>query len=516
MKKTIKQDNFTILKNNNNEIIYQNKIYEKIGVVKKIENEKALIVLTNKNQVQDLTLELKRLNAFLFQKSNKTDLSNLNDIFLIYGSEVFKEKNENNKINEISFYEMLKKNFHLTYDNFLHEKNVFNKYHCLINGENYLTLQLLNQHGFNNKIDCIIIDPPYNTENLKMKYNDVFYRNEWIDFMKNRLIVAKELLSDDGVIFIHINDKEYAYLKILMDEIFQEENFIENFIWQKNSIKNNSKTTSNNHEYILCFAKNKKQIEKLNYFRQEKQGLSEIYQLKQNIVKQLEKENKTIIEIRDILEKEIRNFYKNNKHLKGISQYKFVDDNLNIFRISDVSAPNKNGLNYDIIHPVTKKICKNPSGGYRYNEETLKEILEKNLFYFGKDENTVPQYKRYLVDVEKEVMKSVITNFDEGYNDLKKILPDSDFNNPKPVSLIKTLLNAINKNKFIVLDFFAGSGTIIQAVNEINCEQNKNISCFAITSNENDICNSITLKRFQKVLFSSNEKQNMCFNYVVV
>lgn len=477
------KDKFTIIKKDLF-VLYQEQLYSKVGNLISIERNVAKIKLNNSY------LFLERIDPFLFKEKESQDN------YLIYGSEVYKKDEIQNQSLKIEIENNLQQDFS------------FSKTHRLINSENLLGLQRLKQ--YKNKIDCIIIDPPYNTQNKTMKYNDVFLSNEWVEFMKNRLIQAKNLLSEEGVIFIHINDKEYARLRLLIDEIFKEDNFIENFIWQKNSIKNNSKTTSNNHEYILCFAKNKPIVEKLNYFKVKKDGLEELLSLRKDFL--IKNKNKLEInsnqqkeELIKELEKEIKKFFKENKQLKGISQYKFVDENFEIFRISDVSAPNKKGMFYDILHPITKKICKNPQGGYRYNEETIKELLDKNLLYFGKNENTVPQFKRYLKDVEFEVCKSVIVTFDEGYNDLKNIVPNADFNNPKPVSLIKHLIRMINKKEFFVLDFFAGSGTIIQATEEVNQEDHKKITCLAITSNENNICNEITKTRFEKVLLNKGE-----------
>lgn len=365
-----------------------------------------------------------------------------------------------------------------------------NKRHKLINADNLVALNVMKK-TFRNSIDCIIIDPPYNTKNKLMKYNDVF-ENGYLVFMGNRLRESYDLLNDESVVFVHINHYELFRLKLLMDEIFGEENFIENIVWMKNSIKNNSKTISNNHEYILCYAKNKNKIKKLNYFRKKKEGVEEIERIRQSIIND---SSLSIEQKRILIQNKLKELYGNElKHLKGIKQYKYVDEELNVYRISDVSAPNKNGCLFNVVHPVTKKICAMPSGGYRFSLNKMNILIKNNLLHFGKDETTVPQFKRYLKDVEDEVCKSVIVNFDEGYNDLKKIIPDADFNNPKPVSLICELLNMINKNQFTVLDFFAGSGTIIEAVSKI---KDKQISCIAITNNENNICEDITYKRFK-------------------
>lgn len=200
------KDKFTIIKKDLF-VLYQEQLYSKVGNLISIERNVAKIKLNNSY------LFLERIEPFLFKEKES------HDNYLIYGSEVYKKDEIQNQSLKIEIENNLQQDF------------PFSKTHRLINSENLLGLQRLKQ--YKNKIDCIIIDPPYNTQNKTMKYNDVFLSNEWIEFMKNRLIQAKNLLSEEGVIFVHINDKEYARLRLLMDEIFEEGNFIENFIWQK-------------------------------------------------------------------------------------------------------------------------------------------------------------------------------------------------------------------------------------------------------------------------------------------
>ena len=134
--------------------------------------------------------------------------------------------------------------------------------HKLIIGDNYKALlNLLIE--YRNKVKMIYIDPPYGKDRMgefaDTNYNNAITRDNLLSMLEPRLRLAKQLLSDDGVIFISIDDKNQAYLKCLCDEVFGERNFVENFIWNKNATKNLSKTTSTNHEYIICFCKNKKQ-----------------------------------------------------------------------------------------------------------------------------------------------------------------------------------------------------------------------------------------------------------------
>lgn len=376
--------------------------------------------------------------------------------------------------------------------------------HILINGENLFALIGLN-FILSEKIDVIYIDPPYNTGNKDFIYNDKFvneddgYRHsKWLSFMEKRLLLSRNLLSQEGIIFISIDEHEVFQLKLLCDKIFGEVNYIENFIWIKNSIKNLSKTTSTNHEYILCYAKNKNYILDKGYFRVKKPGLDEV----KDLLDRLYEKNATI----DEAEKEINLFYKKHDGLKGISMYKKVDIKNNkfvLYRLSDISAPKAKGtgLTYNVYHPVTKQPCKVPSRGWAYSEEKMKELIENNLIYFYQDHNNVPAYKRYLDTVETEVVKSTFENFDEGKKELYKIFLSNDvFENSKPHSLMKHLISMINKKDVTILDYFAGSGTTGQAVLELNAEDGGNRKFILCTNNENKICDNVTYPRLKTII----------------
>ena len=375
----------------------------------------------------------------------------------------------------------------------------------LIEGENLHTLIGLSLVMQNN-IDVIYIDPPYNTGNNDFIYNDKYVDSEdgykhskWLNMMQKRLQLARELLKEEGVLFISIDEHELFQLKILCDSIFNEKNFVENFIWIKNSIKNLSLTTSNNHEYVLCYTKNIKKLSSLGYFKKEKPGLKDVYELINNAQIQ----NNSIEETTEKLKK----FYKSNPQLKGISMYNNVEvdsnGNYKVFRVSDISAPISKGSlnNYTVLHPITNKPCKVPSRGWAYSEETMKKNIEEGLIYFNKDESYVPAYKRYLNNVELEVCKSTFENFDEGKRDLADVFLSNDiFNNPKPVSLIKNLLSMILNKKALILDFFAGSGTTGQAVLKLNKEDGGNRRFILCTNNENNICTDVTYPRLKTVI----------------
>lgn len=338
----------------------------------------------------------------------------------------------------------------------------------LIKWNNLLALHSLAKR-FRWMIDVIYIDPPYyfieNKSTDTFTYNSNFKLSSWLTFNFNRFEIAKELLSENWVIFISMNEDWNSYLRLLCNEVFWGNNFIENLIWEKNSIKNNSKTTSTMHEYILFFAKNISNLYSDDNFKIEKEWFEEVMQIY----------NENILFNNITIEKKLKEFYSKNKHLKWISQYKMVDEKW-IFRISDLSAPGSNNKNqYEILHPITNKKCKIPSWWWLYKKETMLEKIKNNLIYFWNDENNVPQLKRYLKNVKMEVVKSIIKDFYEGKKNLESLFGKwkSPFQNPKPISLIKKLIQIINSKNWIILDFFWWSWTTWQAVMDLNKEDNE-------------------------------------------
>ena len=400
--------------------------------------------------------------------------------------------------------ETLNINSYLEKDNKLSFKNnASDLTHKLIIGENYDALKNL-LAVYENKIDFIYIDPPYNTK-TKKTYKDSMPRKLWLNMMNERLQLARKLLSDKGVIFISIDDNEQAYLKVLCDDVFGEENFVENFIWNKNATKNNSKTTSTNHEYILCYSRNKEVIEKIRLFRKKKEGLDEVKALLQKA----ENENWS----KEQTEQELKTLYKNHQNWKGITNYNNIDiivdattgrRNYLMYTLSDSSAPlsTGEGAKYEILHPITGLPCKSPTRGWRFTRETMNELIANNEIEFYEDHNHVPRVKRYLGKVEDEVIKSLISDFTDGKKELARIFNQCPFDNPKPTTLLKYFLQITDKNA-IILDFFAGSGTTGQAVMELNGGKRQFILC---TNNENGIAENITYERLYRVINGEGTK----------
>ena len=340
----------------------------------------------------------------------------------------------------------------------------------IIKGNNLLVLHSLKKK-FQNKVKLIYIDPPYNTGNDTFTYNDNFNHSSWLTFIKNRLEVAKNLLRDDGVIFISCDDNEQAYLKVLCDEIFGRENFIANLIWEKVKIrKNSAKYFSESHEHVLVFARNK------------------------------EKWNRNLIERKDT---------------KG---YKNPDnDKRGEWIPIPIHANHRYEVDYKITKPNGVILSRPKNNWWRLSEENFKKHVEENRIWWGKGES-YPMIKKFLSEVQQGLVPKTILYYDEvgGGPHGDKILKDyfegeKVFENPKSVGLIQHLLKigTSPSSDDIILDFFAGSGTTGHAVLKQNKEDGGNRRFILVEQLDEHV--EICRERIQKVL----EKENIddCFVY---
>ena len=328
----------------------------------------------------------------------------------------------------------------------------------IIEGDNLPTLKLL-QEEYKGRVKMIYIDPPYNTGN-KGIYKDKWHsRGEckhsgWLNMMYPRLKLARELLRDDGVIFVSIDDHEQANLKLLMDSVFSDKNFISTIIWEKMyAPKNTVKFISNSHDYIICYKKS----ESLNGFK----GLE-----------RTEKQNKLYKNV----DNDPRGDWKSDNSScmkKGGSR--------GLFKSGDFSCMSANNAN---IYPIInlKGDVKYPPKGrsWRFSKEKFEELKKDNRICFGKDGGGVPRIKRFLSEVQQYIVTQSIWKYEEvGHTDsnakeLKGIFNgEAVFDFPKGTKLIKKMIQISTTNEDIVLDFFAGSGTTGHAVMEMNLENKK-------------------------------------------
>jgi adenine-specific DNA-methyltransferase len=342
-----------------------------------------------------------------------------------------------------------------------------NTKNLMIEGDNLEVLKLM-QKSYSGKVKLIYIDPPYNT-GKDFVYPDNFQDNiknyleltgqveggrkissnteasgrfhtDWLNMMYPRLKLARNLLREDGVIFISIDDSELDNLRKLCAEVFGDENFVVQIIWRKRSTPPNDKVIGANHDYILCFAKN---------------AIAVNLQHRERSVDQIAR-------------------YKNpDNHVKGP------------WAPGDLMANIKGGrfvksLNFPIVNPQTgEEHFPGNNGNWRFSRETITTLLANNEIYFGETGRGKPKLKRFLCDVKEGVTYPSIWDFvplnTSGSNEMGGIFGNPTiFESPKPVGLIQELIKLGCKSNEVVLDFFAGSGTTGHAVMAQNAADNGN------------------------------------------
>ncbi len=386
--------------------------------------------------------------------------------------------------------------------NFYETENLF------IEGDNLEVLKLL-QKAYFGKIKMIYIDPPYNTgkefiypdkyqENLDtyLAYTEQVddegkkfatntdssgrFHSNWLNMMFPRLYLARNLLREDGVIFISIGNDEFENLVRLCHLIFGEENFIECLTWNKR-VPKNDKGIGNIHEYILLYVKDASLKPEFNM---RKDGLDDVYEL----VGKLKRDRTSIPEA----ELQIKRLYKKNDYDRGITLYNSLDFEYRLWGKINMSWPNANtfGPDYEVLHPRTNKPVKMPDRGWRWKEETFNEAANRvdgvyqnvielhdgsfmcGKIWFSKDEQTQPSSITYFDDVNNFLLRSIISTKSDGGVEVENLFEGKNFfSYPKPTHLIKTLLSSQEANdEDIFLDFFAGSATTAHALMDMSAE----------------------------------------------
>lgn len=352
-------------------------------------------------------------------------------------------------------------------------------YNFLLEGDNLHSLKLL-EKTHQGKIDVIYIDPPYNTGNKDFIYNDSFVdktdgysHSKWLSFMSERLEIARELLSDEGVIFISIDDNEQAQLKLLCDEIFGENNFIANYKWNKTATAPSlSQKVRNKYEYVLCYEKNRNN---LNYNGGYIDG---------GDIPLLNRGNN----LRDILfKKETVKFSFDGILKAGIYDRVTLKNDLII----------KNGrANTDFTI----------NGEFKWTQDNLNKEVEIGTTFIIKSQKLSVRFIRNELKTKRP--SDIISKDECGVDtneiakkELQLLVPNNNMDYPKPKSLIKYLLkfNEDNRTNSIILDFFAGSGTTGHAVMQLNKEDGGNRKYILCTNNENNICEEVTYQRLKNI-----------------
>lgn len=327
---------------------------------------------------------------------------------------------------------------------------------------------------YKENIKMIYIDPPYNTGSI-FSYNDKRKENEWQDFMYKRLVCAKNLLKEDGAIFISIDDSEYALLKIICDKIFDKENFVGTFITNQ-AKRSNAKHINTVHEYILCYAKNKDALKPFKIKRIDIPSENKMITSMQTAIKKCLKE-----EGMEKAEKKLQQLIKSNcleNNITWLKNYSNIDEKGNIYFAKDLSTPGK-PRKVDIPE-INLKLEPLETRGWS-SDKKFKELHEKNMLCFkGKR----PYEKHLLIDAVDNVPSILNFYSRQGTKDLKNLGLQDIFDTPKPVELIKFLSRLVLEDNDILLDFFAGSGTSAQAIYELNKEDKKENKYILVQLNE--------------------------------
>ncbi len=379
----------------------------------------------------------------------------------------------------------------------------------LIHGDNLLALKSLLPE-FGGKINCIYIDPPYNTGNENWVYNDNvndpriqkwlgevvgkegedFSRHDkWLCMMYPRLKLLKQLLANDGVILVHIDENADNLLHGLMIEIFDKSNELGRVIWDKKNPKGDAKKLSYQHESIFIFCKSGfhekcrlrrakknapamlkkakilfKKIGKKQYPDDLKETVKK-YGLPEEILAQ-----HAFVADLEWVNQEFQNWLKKQNFSNGEKAYKFIDENGDVFRPVSMAWPNKEVAPGDYFiplkHPITGLDCPVPERGWRFPSDTMKIMLENDEIIFGKNETAQPQNKYLLKEHLFENIPSVIS-FGGSDDTLHKHI-GIKLEHAKPYEFVKELLSYFTDKNSVILDSFIGSGTTAHAVLSLN------------------------------------------------
>ena len=385
----------------------------------------------------------------------------------------------------------------------------------IIHGDNLHALKALLPR-FAGRVKCIYIDPPYNTGNEGWIYNDnvnsplmrewiksngpvdgedLERHDKWLCMMWPRLHLLKELLSDDGVIFVSIDDNEQHHLRMLMDEIFGEANFIGSFVWE-GTAKNDARFISTGHDYVEAYASDFAQM-KINTkrWRVMKEGIDAIYER----VKSLrEEQGDDFLAVSQGLQEWYKSLGRNHKSWQH-RHYSWVDDR-GVYFPGDISWPGGGGPRYEVLHPDTGRAVTVPARGWVFpRQETMEEAIKSNRVHFAANENGVPNLKRYLHETDQQVLTSVFyQDRRAAHQNLSRILDSGVFQHPKDDRIIARLLEVVTSDHDIILDSFAGSGTTAQAVLALNKEDGGNRK-FILVECE-DYADTITAERVRRVI----------------
>ncbi|TNU73421.1 site-specific DNA-methyltransferase [Miniimonas arenae] len=367
-------------------------------------------------------------------------------------------------------------------------KNLF------IEGDNLEALKLL-QESLLGKVDVIYIDPPYNS-GADWVYDDDFvettsdylarsgqhdaagghlvsnaeangrFHSDWLSMIYPRLKLARNLLSDSGVLIAAIDDGEHSGLKQVLDQVFGAQNFLSNVVWQGRA-KNDARFSAGGLDYMLIYARDRNRLIANDVRWKEPKGGYDL----------------VVAAVRDAWARSgndadkatslLREWWRTKPDTeKGLQSYTEIDDNGRAFLRGPLASPNpRANLQYDLFHPVTGRAVPMHPNGWRYSKETMDQMLAEGRILFGADETTTPRRKMFLDEQEDQAIRSLVVHERASATSAVASLMGADvFDNPKDTRVLAKWINAVSAANptALVLDFFGGSGSTGQAVMELN------------------------------------------------
>lgn len=361
----------------------------------------------------------------------------------------------------------------------------------LIHSENFQALNLL-QERYREKIKCVHIDPPYNTDTSGFLYKNNYRHSSWLSMMYDRISEVIKLLSDQSCIQIHIDENEYEKLFIQM----QNFNLINQgtIIWDKRNPVSGTSRIATQHEYICCFSKNS----------------IKLMSKKTNGLKILKKANELISqygEVNDKVRKEFKKWITSQPDFTGGEKaYCEIDDDGRVYQAVHMGAPEQRTnpkFFVPLIHPVTNKPCPVPDRGWSGTPEFMQMLVERNEIVFGEDETVQPRRKYYLEDNLDGELSTLLYSGDKGKKDLEALGMEFPYNHP--ISVYQKLIwSVLYKGEGIVLDYFAGSGTTAHAVINLNREDGGNRKYILVEMG--NYFNTVTKPRIKKAIYAKDWK----------
>ncbi len=361
----------------------------------------------------------------------------------------------------------------------------------LVHSENYQALNTL-LPKFRGLVQCIHIDPPYNTETSGFLYANYFLHSSWLTMMDNRIKLGLDLISQDGAILCHIDENEYERLYLLFEHLNLPN--VGTIVWDKRNPMNSATGIAKQHEYIIWRSKT----------------LKPIYQHGNNVVSMLNKAEELVEKYGKGSQKaqdDFSNWIRQNRNLTGGEKaYRFLDSKGRIYQSVSLRAPEPRTdpkFFIPLVHPITGKPCPVPPNGFSRTPENLNEMIIRDEIIFGEDESIQPRQKMFLTPETRKQFTSLVQDAKKGKAELSPM--GLDFPYCHPTSLYQLIISAATSNtNSITLDFFAGSGTTAHAVMNLNREDGGKRKYILVEMGEH--FHTDILPRIKKIAFHSKWK----------